>query len=62
MRLLVTGGSGALGRALVPLAAAAGHQPVLPTHDELDLFDVCGDGERVSNRRCSQAVGWHPDR
>lgn len=39
MRLLVTGGTGVLGRALAPLAAAAGHQLVLPTRDELDLFD-----------------------
>jgi nucleoside-diphosphate-sugar epimerase len=37
--LLVTGGTGVLGRALVPLARAAGHEVLAPTRDELDLFD-----------------------
>jgi nucleoside-diphosphate-sugar epimerase len=39
MRLLVTGGTGALGRAFVPAAAAAGHDVHAPRHAELDLFD-----------------------
>jgi len=39
MRLLVTGGSGVLGRALWPLAEAAGHELAMPGHEELDLFD-----------------------
>jgi nucleoside-diphosphate-sugar epimerase len=39
MRLLVTGGTGVLGRALGPLARAAGHELLAPTRDELDLFD-----------------------
>jgi nucleoside-diphosphate-sugar epimerase len=39
MRLLVTGGSGVLGRALRPLAEAAGHELAMPAHAELDLFD-----------------------
>ena len=39
MRLLVTGGTGVLGRALGPLARAAGHELLAPTPDELDLFD-----------------------
>ncbi len=39
MRLLVTGGTGVLGRALAPLARAAGHELLAPTKDELDLFD-----------------------
>jgi nucleoside-diphosphate-sugar epimerase len=40
MRLLITGGTGVLGRALRPLAEAAGHQAALPGREELDLFDA----------------------
>ena len=39
MRLLVTGGTGVLGRALRPLAEAAGHEFAMPGREELDLFD-----------------------
>jgi nucleoside-diphosphate-sugar epimerase len=39
MRLFVTGGTGVLGRALRPIARAAGHELVMPGHDRLDLFD-----------------------
>jgi nucleoside-diphosphate-sugar epimerase len=39
MRLLVTGGTGVLGRAVRPLAEAAGHEFAMPKHEELDLFD-----------------------
>jgi nucleoside-diphosphate-sugar epimerase len=39
LRLLVTGGTGVLGRALQPVAEAAGHELAMPRHDELDLFD-----------------------
>jgi len=39
MRLLVTGGTGVLGRALRPVAEAAGHQFAMPGREELDLFD-----------------------
>ena len=39
MRLLVTGGSGVLGRALAPLARVAGHELLAPARRELDLFD-----------------------
>jgi len=39
MRLLITGGTGALGRAFLPLATAAGHEVHAPGHAELDLFD-----------------------
>src|SRR4051794_9966216 len=39
MRLLITGGTGVLGRALRPLAEAAGHELVMPAREELDLFD-----------------------
>jgi nucleoside-diphosphate-sugar epimerase len=39
MRLLITGGTGVLGRALRPLAEAAGHDLAMPGHEELDLFD-----------------------
>ena len=39
MRILVTGGTGVLGRALVPLLGGAGHDVAAPGHAELDLFD-----------------------
>jgi 2-alkyl-3-oxoalkanoate reductase len=39
MRLLVTGGTGVLGRALQSLAHAAGHELYKPGRTELDLFD-----------------------
>jgi nucleoside-diphosphate-sugar epimerase len=39
MRLLITGGTGVLGRALRPLAEAAGHEFAMPRREELDLFD-----------------------
>jgi nucleoside-diphosphate-sugar epimerase len=39
MRLLVTGGTGVLGRALRPVAEAAGHELEMPSREELDLFD-----------------------
>jgi nucleoside-diphosphate-sugar epimerase len=40
MRLLITGGTGVLGRALRPLAKDAGHDLTMPGHGELDLFDA----------------------
>ena len=39
MRLLVTGGTGVLGRAFLPLAEAEGHRVRAPGRAELDLFD-----------------------
>lgn len=39
MRILMTGGSGVLGRVSMPLLHQAGHQVDAPGHDELDLFD-----------------------
>ncbi len=39
MRLLITGGTGVLGRALQPEALASGHELHAPGRAELDLFD-----------------------
>ena len=39
MRLLVTGGTGVLGRAFLPRAEAEGHRVSAPSRAELDLFD-----------------------
>jgi nucleoside-diphosphate-sugar epimerase len=39
-RLFVTGGSGVLGRAFLPVAHAAGHTVVAPARADLDLFDL----------------------
>ena len=47
MRLLITGGSGVLGRAFLPLAEADGHQVRAPGHAELDLFDPVAVTEAV---------------
>jgi nucleoside-diphosphate-sugar epimerase len=48
MRLLITGGTGVLGRAVLPLAEAAGHELAMPEHQELDLFNptAVADGIR----------------
>lgn len=40
MRVLVTGGSGVLGRALIPRLMAAGHQVDAPARQALSLFDA----------------------
>lgn len=47
MRLLITGGTGVLGRALRPLAEDAGHDLTMPGHDELDLFDAAAVSKAV---------------
>jgi len=44
MRLLVTGGTGVLGRAFRPLAEAAGHKVLAPSRADLDLFDPAAVG------------------
>jgi len=46
MRVLVTGGSGVLGRALVPLLVE--HDVRVPTRDELDLLDAARVAEAVA--------------
>ena len=47
LRLFVTGGTGVLGRALRPVAEAAGHELEMPGHDELDLFDPSAVADAV---------------
>src|SRR4051812_5544126 len=47
MRLLITGGTGVLGRALRPLAEVEGHELEMPGHEELDLFDPAAVAEAV---------------
>jgi nucleoside-diphosphate-sugar epimerase len=49
MRLLVTGGTGVLGRALAPFTEAAGHECAMPAHEELDLFDPSAVTDAVRN-------------
>ena len=48
MRVFVTGASGVLGRALLPLLEAAGHDVRAPGQHELDLFDAASVSEAVS--------------
>ncbi len=47
MRVLVTGGSGVLGRATIPLLRAQGHEIDAPTRRGLDLFDPVAVGSVV---------------
>jgi len=47
MQLLVTGGLGVLGRALLPLLEATGHEVSAPGPGELDLFDAGRVGAAV---------------
>jgi dTDP-4-dehydrorhamnose reductase len=47
MRLLVTGGTGVLGRALRSLAEAEGHEFAMPGREELDLFDPSAVADAV---------------
>jgi nucleoside-diphosphate-sugar epimerase len=49
MRLLVTGGTGVLGRALQPLAEADGHEVTMPGREELDLFDPAAVTDAVQD-------------
>jgi nucleoside-diphosphate-sugar epimerase len=47
MRLLITGGTGVLGRAVRPFAEAADHELAMPGREELDLFDPCAVADAV---------------
>jgi nucleoside-diphosphate-sugar epimerase len=49
LRLLITGGTGVLGRAFRPLANAAGHECAMPGREELDLFDPSPVAEAVQD-------------
>jgi nucleoside-diphosphate-sugar epimerase len=49
VRIFVTGGTGALGRAFTPLAKAHGHQVVAPSRADLDLFDAAAIGPAVQD-------------
>ncbi len=48
MRVFVTGGTGVLGHALIPLLEAAGHEVVAPRHADLDLFDAAAVNAAVA--------------
>ena len=50
MRVLVTGGTGVLGRAFRPLAEASGHDVRAPGRAELDLFDPLAVGAAVRDQ------------
>jgi nucleoside-diphosphate-sugar epimerase len=47
MRILMTGGSGVLGRASLPVLSEAGHRVDAPRHEELDLFDSAAVAAQV---------------
>ena len=48
MKLVLTGGTGVLGRALEDLVGPAGHTAHAPSHGELDLFDAAALAPAVS--------------
>ena len=50
MRVLVTGGSGVLGTASIPLLREAGHEVDAPGHSELDLFDRAAVADAVAGK------------
>ena len=50
MRVLVLGGTGFVGRAVVERLLTGGHEPVLFNRGTADLFP--GVGRRVCDRRC----------
>jgi nucleoside-diphosphate-sugar epimerase len=52
MRLLITGGTGVLGRALRPLAEGAGHELAMPGREELGLFDPSAVADAVRDVDC----------
>ena len=58
MRILMTGGSGVLGRASRPFLSEAGHRIDAPRREELDLFDPAVDDQMINV--CELAN--HPDR
>ena len=47
LQLLITGGTGVLGRAFRPLAEEAGYEVASPGRDELDLFDASAVADAV---------------
>jgi nucleoside-diphosphate-sugar epimerase len=49
VRLLITGGSGVLGRAFRPLAEADGHKVLAPSRADLDLFDPAAVAQAVQD-------------
>jgi len=49
MRVLVTGGSGVLGRATIPLLRTENHNVLAPTRTNLDLFDPKSVAEVVAD-------------
>ena len=49
MRLLVTGGTGVLGRALKPQAEEAGHELHMPRSADLDLYDRAAVAQAVQD-------------
>lgn len=49
MRVFVTGGSGVLGTAMLPLLRREGHEAFAPSRDELNPFDPQAVGEAAGN-------------
>jgi nucleoside-diphosphate-sugar epimerase len=59
MRVLVTGGSGVLGRATISRLRARGHEVVAPTMSELDLFDPAAVGMALAGADAVYHLATH---
>jgi len=58
MRVFVTGGSGVLGRSLLPRLRESGHEVQAPASRELDLFDPEAVASFISG--AGGAASFHP--
>jgi GDP-L-fucose synthase len=61
MRILVTGGSGMVGRNVLADARAADHEMLAPTRAELDLTDAAATADYVARHRPDMILHFAAD-